>query len=201
MDSAPGVPDRDIVVIFGTSITRRMDCSNLSDASTEFINVSRSGVRVRNPKHYTRIPEMATLLENFATTNTEKIPRIKTVVISVGTNDIKYFRNDVGRGRRAIPGDLGSLRLPLLNLVKSARYYFGNRVEVIFQSVIPMRCMYTYTAANFLGFNKLLQDIICRDLNCGYLDVFDYFWIAVEVIIIATCMPTRCTLTGSVYQF
>jgi hypothetical protein len=60
--SAPAVQNRDIVVIFGTSITRRMDCSNLYDASTEFINVSRSGVRVRNPKHYTRIPEMATLL-------------------------------------------------------------------------------------------------------------------------------------------
>ena len=173
-DSAPGVLNRDIVVIFGTSITQRMDCENLSDASTEYINVSRSGVRVINPKHYTRIPEMATQLENFATTNTEKIPRIKTVVISVGTNDIKHFRKDVGRGRRAIPGDLGCLRLPLSNLVKSARYYFGNRVEIIFQSVIPMRCMYTYTAANFLGFNKLLRDV-CHDLNCGFMDVFDYF--------------------------
>ena len=47
-------------------------------------------------------------------------------------------------------------------------------MQVIFQSVLPMRCQYSYTAANFLGYNKLLQDI-CHDLNCGYMHVFDYF--------------------------
>ena len=83
----------------------------------------------------------------------------------IGCNHTLKFR---------IPGDLGSLRLPLANLVKSARYYFGNRVEIIFQSVIPMRCMYTYTAANFLGFNALLR-AICHDLNCGFMDVFHFF--------------------------
>jgi len=37
-----------------------------------------------------------------------------------------------------------------------------------------MRCMYTYTAANFLGFNDLLR-AMCHDLNCGFMDVFHFF--------------------------
>ncbi len=80
----------------------------------------------------------------------------------------------MGRGRRAIPGDLRTFRQPLIDVAKCARYHFGKQVEVIFQSIIPMRCMYTYTAANFIGFNMLLRDI-CYELNCGYMDVFDFF--------------------------
>ena len=173
-DSATGANDRNIVVVFGTSITRRMDCSKVSDADTEFINVSTGGARIKNPKHLTRVPDMGTMIENFAVMNSDKISRVKSVVISVGTNDIKHFRKDMGRGRRAIPGDIGTLRLPLMNLAKCARHHFGKRVQVIFQSVIPMRCMYTYTAANFMSYNMLLQDI-CYDLNCGYMDVFGFF--------------------------
>ena len=168
------IKERDIVVVFGTSITRRMDCSKVSDADTEFINVSTGGARIKNPKHLTRVPDMGTMIENFAVMNSSKISRVKSVVISVGTNDIKHFRKDMGRGRRAIPGDIGTLRLPLMNLAKCARHHFGKRVQVIFQSVIPMRCMYTYTAANFMSYNMLLQDI-CYDLNCGYMDVFGFF--------------------------
>ena len=168
------IKERDIVVVFGTSITRRMDCSEVSDADTEFMNVSTGGARIKNPKHFTKVPDIGTMMENFAAMNSDKIARVKSVVISVGTNDIKYFRKDMGRGRRAIPGDIGTLRIPLVNLVKCARYHFGKQVHVIFQSVIPMRLMYTYTAANFIGYNMLLQDI-CHDLDCGYMDVFGFF--------------------------
>ena len=166
--------NRDITVLFGTSITRRLDCSSLSYDRTEFVNVSVGGARIHNAKHFNHIPDMGTLLENFATMNKEKAHRVKTIVFSVGTNDIKFLRKDMGRGNRAMPGDMGAFYQPLSNLVKSARYFFGKHVEIIFQSVIPMKCMYTYTADNFVNFNILLQSL-CHDCNCGYFDVFDYF--------------------------
>ena len=117
---------------------------------------------------------MGTQIQNFVATNPNIIPWVKTVVLSVGTNDIKHLRKDMGRGRRAIPGDVGVFYHPLLNLVRTVRYLFGRGVEVILQSAIPMKCMYTYTAVNFLAYNRLLQSV-CHDLNCGFMDVFDFF--------------------------
>ena len=174
-DSSTRSHDRDITVLFGTSITRWLDCESLSDDRNEFMNVSVSGARIKNTKHFHRIPDMGTMLENFASVNLEKAERVKTVVFSLGTNDIiKLFRKDMGPGFRAKPGDMSVFYQPLSNLVKSARYFFGREVKIVFQSVIPMKVMYTYTARNFLNFNNLLRSV-CHDFSCGYLDIFDYF--------------------------
>ena len=37
-----------------------------------------------------------------------------------------------------------------------------------------MKAMYTYTANNFLNFNRLLQ-VLCSKMECCYLDWFNYF--------------------------
>ena len=47
-------------------------------------------------------------------------------------------------------------------------------MKIYFHSVLPMRCLYTYTAANFLGFNRLLKSI-CKLNNCFYVDWFNSF--------------------------
>ena len=114
------------------------------------------------------------MVECFARTNPEKVPFVKQVIISMGTNDIKYLRKDNGRNNMATPGDMNIFYKPLVNIIKSLRYYFGRNVKICFQSVLPMRAMYTYTCPNFLNFNCLLQSI-CAEMGCLYLDWFKLF--------------------------
>ena len=92
----------------------------------------------------------------------------------VGTNDIKHYRVDNGRGRRATPGSMGKFKAPLEILIRLIRQTFGHNVEICLQSVLPMKCMYTYTGPNFNNFNSLLMSI-CRNLNCTFLDWFSLF--------------------------
>ena len=45
---------------------------------------------------------------------------------------------------------------------------------ILFQSVLPMRCMYTYTATNFQGFNTLIRNVSARN-KCHFVDWFPAF--------------------------
>ena len=166
--------DRKITLLFGTSVTRWVKPGLLSDADTEFINVSHSGAHIKNRSHGQRVPDFGEMLENFAATNTDKVPRVEHVIVSLGTNDIKHYRVDNGRGRLATPGNVSKFWDPIVDLVNSLRKHFGANVRIYFTSVLPMKVMYTYTARNFLSFNRLLQEI-CRNMQCGYLDWFDFF--------------------------
>ena len=114
------------------------------------------------------------MIDGFVRTNPDKVPYVKQIIISIGTNDIKFFRKDNGLNKRATPGNMNVFYKPLTNIVKSLRYYFGKGVHICFQSVLPMRVMYTYTCENFLGFNDILQSI-CKEMGCLYLDWFKLF--------------------------
>ena len=114
------------------------------------------------------------MIENFALSNPTKVQRVKHVILSLGTNDIKHYRVDNGRGRRATPGDISKFYHPIINIIDSLRLHFGQDVHIYFTSVLPMKVMYTYTASNFLNFNNLLQRI-CNDKGCCYLDWFGFF--------------------------
>ncbi len=166
--------DKSITLLFGTSITRWVKPELLTDKHTEFINVSHSGAHIINRSVGQNIPDFGEMVENFVVGNVDKVPRVKQIILSLGTNDIKHYRVDNGRGRRATPGDVGKFYYPILNLVKSLRRHFGTEVSIYFTSVLPMKVMYTYTARNFLNFNRLLQEI-CSKSKCGYLNWFKYF--------------------------
>ena len=155
---------RDITVLFGTSITRHLDSDLVSNNNTEFINVSVSGARIKNNNMANNIPDMATMLRDFAGCNPDKVKRVSCVIFSCGTNDIKHLRSK----------QLGPLYKPLCDLVSLTRRYFGHRVEICFQSVLPMRIMYKYTVENFLNFNRLLKSICCQ-CDCTYIDWFRNF--------------------------
>ena len=171
---ASNFDNRNITLLLGTSMTRWVKPDILSDSFTEFINVSHSGACIKNPRAGCRVPDMGEMVQNFALTNHDKVCRVKHVIVSVGTNDIKHYRSDNGPGKKATPGDMRKFHQPLVNLVKSIKYFFGRDVRISFQSVLPMRLMYTYTAENFLNFNLLLKSV-CLELNCNFLDWFYMF--------------------------
>lgn len=145
---------RDIVVLFGTSMTRWVDSNLLSDDSVEFINCSKSGAFINH------FPAM---LDNFAETNSDRVSHVRQIIFSIGTNDIKIHRQDIGRFKKSI-----------CQLVTKARKIFGEHVNIHFQSTLPMRNLYTYTIDNFIGFNNLLKEI-CKELYCCYFDCFNEF--------------------------
>ena len=160
------IPDnRDITVLFGTSITRNLGCNFISNDNMEFLNVSISGAKIRKHSRSTSsIPDFSTIVNNFATSNSDKLPRVKKVVFSIGTNDIKFLSNK----------SIGPLRKYICDLVNLSKSLFGLNVGIAFQSILPMRIMYSYTVENFLNFNCLLQNVCCWH-GCQYLDWFNYF--------------------------
>ena len=45
---------------------------------------------------------------------------------------------------------------------------------ILFQSCIPIKCVYSYIARNVLDFNAMLRDL-CLDYNCVFVDCFRVF--------------------------
>ena len=172
--TTPPAPDKKISLLLGTSITKWVKSDRLSDDTTDFINISHSGAKISNTRPGERIPDFGEMLDNFAAANREKVPHVKQLIISLGTNDIKHYRTDNGRNVKATPGDITVFYSPIVHLIHSARYHFGSNVQICLQSVLPMRLLYTYTGINFLNFNRLLKHI-CREFNCHYLNYFDMF--------------------------
>ena len=161
-------------MLFGTSVTRWVKPELLNDSHTEFVNISHSGAQIENRSAGQSIPDFGEMIENFVAGNADKVPHVKQIILSLGTNDIKHYRVDNGRGRRATPGNVRKFYHPIINLVNSLRRHFGTNVSIYFTSVLPMKVMYTYTARNFLNFNMLLREI-CGTMGCGYLNWFNYF--------------------------
>ena len=170
----PNLPIRKICLLLGTSMTKWVKPDLISDIYTEVINVSHSGARIKNRRSGHRVPDVGEMIENFASTNPEKVPRVNQVVVSVGTNDIMHYRKDNGRNCLATPGNMEVFSKPLQNVVRSLRYVFGKDVSICFQCVLPMKNIYTYTVENFLGFNNLLREL-CYNMECKYLDWFGLF--------------------------
>ena len=80
---------RNITVLFGTSITRSLDSYSLSNRETELINVYVSGARLQNTKWSKKIPDIATMVKDFAYSHSSRIQRVNRVVFSFGTKQEK----------------------------------------------------------------------------------------------------------------
>ncbi len=141
-------------VLFGTSITAKLPNSELAGRHRKFINVSQSGARIN---------DINTLVENFHATN-PAADDIEKVILSFGTNDIKYDSSRSG---------VDKLRVPIGNLIAKVKHLFPGAV-VLIQSVIPMRNVYWYTSRNVLGLNDLFLHL-CNKYNCVYVDCFKDF--------------------------
>ena len=148
---------KDTAVIFGTSISKYLDERKLQGRSNiGVVNCSQSGAR---------IADVSNQIDAFFTS--EKIENeglnIKTVFISVGTNDVAILQHKTSN----------HLYIPLLNLVKKAKMLFSG-ANIYVQSLLPMTVTSRFTVNNVLSFNKLLLKV-CASEKCFYLDVFKNF--------------------------
>lgn len=139
-------------VIFGTSITKRLNPSQLSSPGRKVINVSQSGAKIKH---------VIENVEYFHKTNS-MAGDIEKIIINVGTNDIKFSRRGIQHLKRY-----------LIDLILKCKSLFPSSM-VIFQCCLPIRNLYYYTVSNVLEFNKLLCRL-CNEYNCIYVDCFRDF--------------------------
>ena len=86
---------------------------------------------------------------------------IKSVIISIGTNDILSSPRNVNR-----------FFIPLQNLLRKAKLLFNCQVH--FQSVVPIPSQPKHVADGVYTFNSLAVKA-CKSERCFYLDVFNKF--------------------------
>lgn len=156
----PAVLDRSserVCVIFGTSITEHVDGGLMSRGDRTVVNVSSSGADIDD------IRQMA---EDFHHENLSSIHKIDKIIVSVGTNDVKFYNSRV----RNMSKDL---RPKLISLVKLLKQLFPS-AQVHFQTMLPIKITYNYTAESVHQFNNLLLDI-CTQYNCFFFDCFSRF--------------------------
>ena len=106
------------------------------------------------------------MLIDYADTNKLDLQMVDQVIFSIGTNDLVHYRDHYGR-----PGNLSRFISPVEELIDLSRNLFGPQIKIYFQSVLPMKCLYKYTPANFKGFNGLLRSI-CKFNGCYFVDCF-----------------------------
>ena len=144
-------------ILFGTSITRDINSTLMSKGNRKFINCSTSGANIY---------DISKLAQDFYHENSSIIDQIDKIIISVGTNDIKFFN-----GHKY---DINARFRPhLINLVKSLKHMYPH-AQIIFQCVLPIRVMYNYTASSVEQFNRLLFNV-CERYGCIFFDCFDKF--------------------------
>lgn len=149
--------DEKLCLIFGTSITTGIDGKKMSRRSRTVVNCSYSGAK---------ISDIHKVAEDFFAENPQSVQNVDKIIISVGTNEVTYFNSD----KYCISS---RYRTPLVNLVKAIKFMFPF-AQIIFQSVLPVRRFYTYTAQSVHLFNKLLIDI-CYTYGCVFMDCFGRF--------------------------
>ena len=113
-----------------------------------------------------KIGDISDEVRDFCVDNPGIINRVDKIIISVGTNDVKYFN-----GRKY---DVANrFRSPLTRLVNLIKFLLP-QAEIIFQCVLPIKMFYNYTADTIHDFNYLLLDI-CRKNGCIFFDCFSGF--------------------------
>jgi lysophospholipase L1-like esterase len=146
-----------LCVIFGTSITEHVDGGMLSKKDRTVVNVSSPGAN---------IDDIRMMANDFHQENLRSIHKIEQIVVSVGTNDIKWYNSYDRNLRRDMKPKLILLIQELKQLYTSAQIYF--------HTVLPMRVVYKYTAASVHQFNNLLYEVCCQ-FRCFFFDCFARF--------------------------
>ena len=155
--SLPSIRTEKAAVIFGTSITSKIDEDRMSNKYRTVFNCSMSGAKISD------ITEMA---RDFCVENSSIISKVDKVVVSVGTNDIKYFNGHKYNVSRRFSASIHKL-------VDTLKFLFPHAM-IVFQTVLPIRVLNKYTGDTFHSFNRLLRDI-CGRRGCIFLDCFADF--------------------------
>lgn len=146
-----------ICVIFGTSITSRVDENKLSRKNRTVVNCSTSGAK---------ISDISEAVNEFVTDNIHIVNKVDKIILCLGTNDVKYFNSFQYSLRKRFWS-------PLTRLVDQVKLLFPG-AQIIFKSLLPMRIIRKYTVDNVHLFNGLLIDI-CAKYGCIFFDCFRNF--------------------------
>ena len=156
-NSMSSTRDEKYCVIFGTSITERIDGEQLSRGSRRVINRSINGAKIGDVKEEIR---------DFCIENPGVTSKVDKVILCLGTNDIKHFNSfqyDLFR----------RFRSPLTHLIRQAKFLFPN-AQIIFKSVLPFQIRFKYNPKSVQEFNYLLLEL-CSSYGCIFFDCFAEF--------------------------
>ena len=115
---------------------------------------------------HTTIYDISQMAKDFYYENPLSVNKVEKIIVSVGTNEVKYFNShkyDIHK----------RFRSPIINLVKSLKQMYPN-AQIIFQTVLPIQIKYVYTAESVHTFNTLLLNV-CEQFGCIYFDCFSQF--------------------------
>ena len=139
-------------VIFGTSITTKLDPKRLAQGNRKCINKSVSGATIAS---ITKSME-----QFFEDTSTNSLD-IGKVIFSLGTNDIRFRKG------------VYYLKNQIVDLIHKTKMFFP-QAKIYFQSVLPIKITKYFHASNFVNFNKLLWEL-CKAEKCSFIDIFREF--------------------------
>ena len=145
---------RRTTVLFGTSITKYVHTKNMGFRGRKLINVSESGAKIKDISNNVR----KFYEDDLAAMNND----VEKVIFNLGTNDIKHARSGVFH-----------LKKYLSDLINMTKELFPAAV-ILFQSCLPIKCVYSYIGRNVCDFNAMLRDL-CLDHNCVFVDCFRVF--------------------------
>ena len=142
-----------VVLIAGSSITKRLDADKLGKGRVKVVNISVGG----NTFHKTQAT-----IEDYYNSNKDSV-NVTKLFVTGGCNDIRYLYS---RGVR-------HLKAPITRLMLKIRELFPN-AEVYFHSVLPNRIVNRWTVDNVVGVNNLIRG--CCSMNkIYYLNFFGDF--------------------------
>ena len=148
--------NKKLCLLFGTSITTRLNSDLLSRKNTIVINRSESGARIH---------DIYESVNDFYIENSNHAHKVCKVILSLGTNEVKTFNS--------FKHSVDKFYEPLVKLVKQIKLLFP-LAQIVFQSLLPIRVVFNYTAKTVHSFNELLIKI-CGKLDCIFFDCFSLF--------------------------
>ena len=146
-----------LCLLLGTSMTQNVDGAKMSKKGRTLVNLSSSGAKI---EHVLKVAA------DFHYENPLSVHRVDKIVVSAGTNDIRWFNGHANSVRR-------EFKQKLVELVSDLKIMFPN-AHISFQTVLPIRIMYNYTVDSVHQFNNLLLEI-CSQYGCTFFDCFSRF--------------------------
>ena len=145
-------PKKKVVLMAGDSFYERLDVTRLSKGRQTVVKVSKGG---------RKIDDVYNAMLEYVKKNPDE--EVKTLFISVGTNDIRYCKTGINH-----------LKSLLCNFLKSTKQLFP-MAKIYIQSLLPIPsngC--PYSERNIVEMNNLLYNL-CSRYKIFYLDAFSYF--------------------------
>ena len=146
-----------VCLLFGSSITTRVEESRMKRGSRTLINLSKSGAK---------ICDLIGLADKFCIDQPGMLGRVDKIIINIGTNDVKWFNGKQFSVHKRCFN-------PLVSLVKNLKFKFP-LAQITFVPMLPIRAVYNYTAKTVNDFNLVVLEV-CRKFGCMFFDCFGDF--------------------------